>query len=78
MKYFLFFVLISSSAFAIDFNKVTGTFDVAPHEHVPETESTYLTGTFEGTSHENRMPASTDSKKEVREQNVTELTGTFR
>ncbi len=75
MKYFLLFTLLTSAAFAMDFNKVTGTFDVgSKKEFAEEAESTLLTGTFseEKTS---RLPAS--QKNEKAEKHVTEITGSF-
>lgn len=81
MKYFILFsLLISANVFAIDFQKVTGTFDVkdskAPAVLGQDTVAQAAFGTFELTQ-EGRVPASVTSEDKKSDSSVTEITGTF-
>lgn len=78
MKYFLIFSLLSSTAFAMDFNKVTGTFEVGPKkEFLDESDSTILTGTF-ANQEATRLPASAPVEVKAKDTHVTEITGSFK
>jgi hypothetical protein len=69
-------VTLSSSAFAIDFNKVTGTFDLK-QEKTPEFKDTLATaGTFDPEKTDSRKPASTE--KDPHNEQISEASGSFR
>lgn len=81
MKFFILFSLIlSSSAFAIDFNKVTGTFDVQDKsESVSEVNIAAANfGTFNPNQDKSRAPASVEESTEKVTEGINEVTGTFR
>lgn len=73
-------LLITTNAFAIDFQKVTGTFDVKEKSQKVIGEDTVAAatyGTFENIDN-SRMPASTAPEgKKSNSDSVTEMTGTF-
>ena len=79
MKYLLLLALtLSSSAFAIDFNKVTGTFDVE-EKSVPVGEDSIAAaafGSFDFTEAKTRAPASFEESKPA-PIGVNDVTGTF-
>jgi len=79
MKMFILFsILISSQAFAIDFNKVTGTFDIEEKKVVQEDLSKVAFGSFESDSDKMRAPASDTGHEEKTSSEVNEVTGTFK
>ncbi len=81
MKYILLASLIlSTSAFAIDFNKVTGTFEVeeksAPVGEDAVAAAAY--GSFEFSQQKTRSPASVEQEAaESISSGINEVTGTF-
>jgi hypothetical protein len=79
LKHLLFLSLIlSTSAFAIDFNKVTGTFDVE-EKSIPVGEDTVAAasfGSFNLTEEKTRAPASVEQEGKATV-GVNDLTGTF-
>ena len=78
MKIFLLFtILISSQAFAIDFNKVTGTFDIEEKKVVQEDLSKVAFGSFESDADKTRAPASETEHFGKTTSEVNEVTGTF-
>lgn len=79
MKYFILFsILISSHAFAIDFNKVTGSFDVVEKKSHQDDLAKLAYGSFESqTTDKTRAPASVTEKVEKTTSEVNEVTGTF-
>jgi hypothetical protein len=81
LKYILLASLIlSTSAFAIDFNKATGTFEVA-EKSAPVGEAAVAAaayGTFEFSENKNRAPASVEHDAvETTTAGINEVTGTF-
>jgi hypothetical protein len=81
LKYILLASLIlSTSAFAIDFNKVTGTFEVA-EKSAPVGEDSVAAaayGSFEFSENKNRAPASVEQDAvETTSAGINEVTGTF-
>lgn len=78
MKYLLLASMtISSSAFALDFQKVTGTFEIQEKKEVPVGQNTLADasfGSFDLNADSSRMPAS-EAKKAA--PSVNEMTGTF-
>ena len=79
MKYILLFsIALSTSAFAIDFNKVTGTFEVE-EKSVPVGQDSVAAaafGTFDFTEEKTRAPASFEESKPA-PIGVNDVTGTF-
>lgn len=79
MKYFILFsLLISANIYAIDFQKVTGTFDVKDGPAVlgQDTVAQAAFGTFE-LNEQGRVPASVEHEDKKSDSSVTEITGTF-
>lgn len=81
MKYFLLFsIIISSSAFAIDFNKATGTFDVEEKANPIIGEDSIAAtafGSFNLHEDKSRAPASVEQEVENRTPGTNDVTGTF-
>ena len=78
MKMFILFsILISSQAFAIDFNKVTGTFDIEEKKIVQEDLSKVAFGSFESDADKTRAPASETDQVGRTTSEVNEVTGSF-
>ena len=79
MKYFILFsLLLSTQAFAIDFNKVTGSFDVEDKKIQQEDLTKLAYGSFESSSIEkSRVPASAVEKTEKTTSEINEVTGSF-
>ena len=79
MKTFLFFTLfLSTQAFAIDFNKVTGSFDIEPQNSKQEDLTKLAYGSFESkTEQPGRVPANEVSKENKVTSEVNEVSGTF-
>lgn len=77
MKHFIFLALIiSNTAFAIDFNKVTGTFSDVEKEVATEESTDLAYGSFEPKETNLRAPASvTEEVKKA--DSVNDITGTF-
>lgn len=69
-----------SQAMAIDFNKVTGSFDVKTEEKEKSyVEETALSGSFNHFDKSNgRLPASVEEEEVNKADHVNEMTGTFR
>lgn len=80
MKYFLLLSLIlSTSAFAIDFNKATGTFDVsdkAPYVGT-DTVAEAAYGSFNLHEAKTRAPASVEDEVEKSSLGMNDVTGSF-
>lgn len=74
-------LLISAPLFAIDFHKVTGTFEVKDQQASmvlgQDTVAQAAFGTFE-LKEKGRVPASVEKQDEISHPSVTELTGTFK
>jgi hypothetical protein len=71
-------LILSTSAFAIDFNKATGSFDVE-EKSIPVGEDTVAAaswGSFDLTEGKSRAPASVEQKEKATV-GVNDLTGTF-
>lgn len=79
MKYILFLSLtLTTSAFAIDFNKVTGTFDGEEKTVVGEDSVTAAAyGSFNLHQDQSRGPASVDAVTEEASVGINDVTGTF-
>lgn len=80
MKYLLSLtLLLSANAFAIDFQKVTGSFDVKDSQSSSEDLVAHAAyGSFDAKANLERLPASAHVKSDKKEtSSVTELTGTF-
>ncbi len=80
MKYFILFsILISANIYAIDFQKVTGTFEVEEKSAVlgEDTVAQAAYGSFELKADGGRFPASVESEDKKSDSSVTEITGTF-
>ena len=79
MKYILLFsIALSTSAYAIDFNKVTGTFEVE-EKSVPVGQDSVAAaafGTFDFTEEKTRAPASVETE-EATPFGINDVTGTF-
>jgi len=76
---FITSLLLSFNTFAIDFNKVTGSFDVASENKFEQVAHvTTITGSYEGEQIESngRMPASSPEKQ--KSEQIQEVTGSFR
>ena len=73
MKLFFVGLMITCSAFSMDFNKVTGTFDVS-EDKKSLTHKIADAETFD-IKQDGRKPASQEKDKSV---HVTELSGTFK
>lgn len=78
MKHLLFFsLLISSSSFAIDFNKVTGTFAETDKEIVNEENNDLAYGSFAPQEQVSGTRAPASVTDESRTSSINEVTGTF-
>ncbi len=78
MKYFILFsLLLSTQAFAIDFNKVTGSFDIEKKVSNQEDMAKVAYGSFESKTDKTRLPASTNESTQKTNSEVNEVTGTF-
>ena len=79
MKYILFFSMaLSTSAFAIDFNKATGTFEVE-EKSVPVGQDSVAAaafGSFNLYEEKTRAPASVETEAETTF-GINDVTGTF-
>ncbi len=79
MKYILLFsIALSTSAFAIDFNKVTGTFEVE-EKSVPVGQDSVAAaafGSFNLYEEKTRAPASVETE-EATPFGINDVTGTF-
>lgn len=78
MKYFLLLSLtLTTSAFAIDFNKVTGTFDVEETSAIVGEDSVAAAafGSFNLTQDKSRAPASVEQDEAT--VGTNDVTGTF-
>lgn len=76
---FITSLLISFNAFAIDFNKVTGSFDVTTEKKSEQVAHiTAVTGSYESEpqSYGSRKPASTSEAQKTEQ--IQEVTGSFR
>lgn len=81
MKYYLLLSLtLTTSAFAIDFNKVTGTFDVEENSVTVGEDSVAAAafGSFNLTQDKSRAPASVEQDEQVEATvGTNDVTGTF-
>lgn len=78
MKTFLFFTLfLSTQAFAIDFNKVTGSFDIESQNSKQEDLTKLAYGTFESKTEQGRVPASEKKAENKVTSEVNEVSGSF-
>ncbi len=80
MKYILIAsIFLSTSAFAIDFNKVTGTFDVEGKSEsaTEDTVAAAAYGSFNFTEDKTRAPASAETNFETSAPGMNDVTGTF-
>jgi len=80
LKYILLASLIlSTSAFAIDFNKVTGTFEVEEKSATVGEDSVAAAayGSFEFSQVKTRAPASVEQDAVETTSGINEVTGTF-
>ncbi len=73
----LFTLFISQVAHAIDFNKVTGTFDPTERKLDSDIEIDPSFGSFSPTDTEKSMRALATVKQEDDSTSINELTGTF-
>lgn len=78
LKTFLFFTLFfSTQAFAIDFNKVTGTFDVESQKSKQEDLAKLAYGSFDSVNDYSRSPASENKVENKVTSEVNEVSGSF-
>jgi hypothetical protein len=79
LKYFILFsLLLSTQAFALDFNKVTGSFDVEEKKTQEEDLTKLAYGSLDSHSTEkSRAPASAVEKTAKTTSEVNEVTGSF-
>lgn len=78
MKTFLFFTLfLSTQAFAIDFNKVSGSFDVETQNAKQEDLTKLAYGSFEAKTEHGRVPASEKKADNKVTSEVNEVSGSF-
>lgn len=77
---FLIFLLVTRICFAIDFQKVSGTFEVKEDKSkLKQTDdSTYLSGTFKENKKNTslRAPASVETEQET--ESINDVSGTFK
>ena len=80
MKYLLLLSLVlSTSAFAIDFSRVTGSFDVDEKSHQvgPDTVADTTYGSFNLHQEKTRAPASAEQDVEKATPGINDVTGSF-
>ena len=80
MKYLLLLSLVlSTSAFAIDFSRVTGSFDVDEKSHQvgPDTVAYTTYGSFNLHQEKTRAPASAEQDVEKATPGINDVTGSF-
>ena len=78
MKTFLFFTLfLSTQVFAIDFNKVTGSFDIESQNSKQEDLTKLAYGSFESKTEPGRVPASENKVENKVTSEVNEVSGSF-
>jgi hypothetical protein len=78
LKTFLFFTFfISTQVFAIDFNKVTGSFDIESQNSKQEDLTKLAYGSFESKTEQGRVPASENKVENKVTSEVNEVSGSF-